>query len=315
MPRIADTNIDVEDTLERLGVEVVTSRGSWGDALCPFHPENNPSFSVHLDEGAWICRHGGERGQLLDLVVAVRECTRHEAATWLREQAPKEYSATDVLVKLFQLSEEHERDMSATFEWAERYDALDSNLMSDYFFARGFTTRTMRDFDVRFDEEQGVLIWPVRDEAANLVGFVKRLVPPNVGKRYEYPKGFQRVLHPLDHFVGHEAILVEGPLDALWLHQHGHTGGLAALGSDVTRHQVAWLRRNVTKVVVAFDNDQEGRAGRGKVLRALAGVYVLVARLPREAKDVQELDAVVLKEALESAVPAVLSESKGVQSG
>lgn len=313
MPRIADIDVDVESILERLGVEIAVDRGSWADALCPLHPENNPSFSVNLDEGAWVCRHGGEKGQLLDLVVAVRGCSRHDAAVWLREQPTKEYSATDVLVQLFQLSKEHDRDMSATVAWAERYDALSRDLMTEYWFDRGFSTHTMREFDVRFDEENEVLIWPVRDEAANLVGFVRRAVPPSTGKRYEYPKGFQRTLHPLDHFAGHEAILVEGPLDALWLHQHGYHGGLAVLGSDMTRRQVTWLRGNTTKVIVAFDNDREGYIGRGKVIEQLAGIHTMVAKLPRGAKDVQELSKETLKEVLESAVPAMLSDLKGVQ--
>ena len=299
--RVADIQVDVDDVLERLGIEILADRGTWGDALCPFHDEGSPSFSVHLDEGAWICNHGGEKGQLLDLVAKIQGCSRKEAALWIRGLAPKQYTTTDVLVRLFQLSKEAGGDMSATIEWSERYDALDPHLMTEYWFDRGFSAETMFCFDVRYDEKENALIWPVRDEAANLRGFVKRMVPPVAGRRYDYPRGFRRILHPLDHFAGDRVVLVEGPLDALWLHQHGYAGALAVLGSGLTRQQLAWLRRNTTSVTIAFDNDEAGRTGQEKVAHQLADTLTRVAELPNGAKDMQELGAEELKNVLDNA--------------
>lgn len=201
--------------------------------------------------------------------------------------------------------------MSAMLEWSERYEALDPKLMSEYFFERGFSTETMRDFGVRYDEKENSLVWPVRDEAANLVGFIKRRIPPTVGARYEYPKGFQRVLYPLDHFEGSEAILVEGPLDALWLHQCGHRGALAALGSGLTKSQLLWVRRNTTSVTLIFDNDRDGKLGQEKVIKQLAGMRTFVAKLPKEVKDPQELSKDRLRTTLEETTPALFSVIKG----
>lgn len=313
MPRIADLQVDVADVLERLGIEVVVDRGTWGDALCPFHDEFNPSFSVNLEEGAWVCRHGNETGQLLDLITRVQGCSKREAALWVQNLAPKNYNATDVLVKLFQLSKETGRDMSATLEWSERYEALDPTLMSEYFFERGFFVETMHAFDIRYDPKENALIWPVRDEAVNLIGFIKRRIPPVIGARYEYPRGFQRTLHPLDQFKGSDAILVEGPLDSLWLHQCGYNGALAVLGSGLTRSQLTWLRRNTTSVTLAFDNDRDGRLGQEKVIRQLAGTRTFIVELPEGVKDPQELCKEELKIVLEKASSALFSGVKGVK--
>src|SRR5215212_7179753 len=37
-------------------------RGDWADARCPLHEDNNPSLSVNLDHGGYLCRGCGARG-------------------------------------------------------------------------------------------------------------------------------------------------------------------------------------------------------------------------------------------------------------
>ena len=311
MPRIADLDLDVSATLERLGIETFAERGEWVDALCPFHEEGNPSFSINLDHGGWIDRHGESRGQLLDLISQLRGISKSEAADWVRKTGPVDSTTVDILQKLF-ATQENPEDKRMILDSAERYDGLSPKLMAEYWFDRGFTAKTMRQFKVRYDEEEGCLVWPIRDENANILGFIKRKVPPFYGKnKYLYQKGLQRVLFPLDHFRGEEVILVEGPLDALWLHQHGYMGALAVLGSGLTRSQVSWLKIRAEKIILAFDNDRDGRRGRDQVIKQLAGIHTLVATLPLSVKDVQELGKESLRLAVEGAKPALFSMLRG----
>ena len=37
-------------------------RGAWRDAVCPFHPDTNPSMRVHIEKGAFRCMACGARG-------------------------------------------------------------------------------------------------------------------------------------------------------------------------------------------------------------------------------------------------------------
>jgi DNA primase len=37
-------------------------RGAWRDALCPFHPDTNPSLRVRIETGAFRCMACGARG-------------------------------------------------------------------------------------------------------------------------------------------------------------------------------------------------------------------------------------------------------------
>ncbi len=312
MPRIADLDLDVPSTLERLGIEVFAERGEWADSLCPFHEEGNPSFSINLEHGGWIDRHGESRGQLLDLISHVKGISRSEAADWVRSPSSINTTTVDILRKLF-ATQANPEDKRMILDSAERYEGLSPKLMAEYWFDRGFTAKTMRRFKIRYDEEEGCLVWPIRDEGANLLGFIKRKVPPFYGKnKYLYQKGLQRVLFPLDHFVGEEVILVEGPLDALWLHQYGFTGALAVLGSGLTRSQLSWIKMRAEKVILAFDNDRDGRRGKEQVIKQLAGIYTLVAEIPITAKDIQDLSEKQLKSTIKGAKPALTSLLQGV---
>jgi DNA primase len=94
-------------------------------------------------------------------------------------------------------------------------------------------------------------------------------------------------------------VLVEGPLDAMWLHQLGFRGALAMLGGALTRHQIVDIRGLTERVIVLTDSDTAGRAAEKNTLQELGHwVKVLVARLPEGVKDPQEVSSVAVLEAL-----------------
>jgi DNA primase len=312
LPRIADSYVDVESVLEALGLETLGQSGDWAGVLCPFHPEGTPSFSINLEHGGWVDRHEGETtGSLIHLVELLRDCTRQEAADWVRGLSRRQLSSTDALVQLYKLTEP-EAPYTEVLEWARRYEELPTNIMSEYFFARGFSKKTMRRFGMRYDDEQSRIICPVTDEDENLLGFIARNVPPNDSrKRYLYPRGMHRTLFPLNHFTGDEAILVEGPLDALWLHQCGYGNALAVLGSSLTREQRSWLRQHVTCVTFVFDNDRDGQLGQRKAAKELGGVPALVVKLPAKAKDVMDLTEEELRVVFEAKRPMLVDQLGG----
>lgn len=54
LPDPADYYAKHLDTLHR--------RGEWADARCPLHEDHNPSLSVNLNHGGFICRGCGAQG-------------------------------------------------------------------------------------------------------------------------------------------------------------------------------------------------------------------------------------------------------------
>ena len=63
-----------------------------------------------------------------------------------------------------------------------------------------------------------------------------------------------------------EAILVEGYMDCIKMHQYGFTNTVAALGTAFTPEQAALLHRYTENVLVLYDGDT---AGQRETLRAI----------------------------------------------
>lgn len=291
---IADVFVDVPRVLESLGIECDgMTRDGWIDVVCPLHPENKPSFSVSLEHGGWVCRHGDETGGLVSLVARVRGVSRFDAVRWAQRSVTQLSDSEVLLSKL--LKRGHVDEDNAVLKWAERYDALPTSVMSEYWFERGFNAKTLRGFEVRYDPNTNSLLWPVRDENWNLIGFTERRVPPFEGAKYLYPKGFGRELFPMNMLVGDHAVLVEGPLDAMWLRQHGYPG-IAVLGASITARQLSWLKGKVRKLTLALDNDEVGQTTQVKLVKQLSKTFsVKTVEIPPGCKDVQELSETGLR--------------------
>jgi DNA primase len=78
------------------------------------------------------------------------------------------------------------------------------------------------------------------------------------------------------------ALIVEGYMDLLSLHQEGFRNVVASLGTALTQAQVALLARQAREAVVVFDADESGRkaAQRSLELFLAEGLSAKVASLP-----------------------------------
>ena len=186
MTRIADREVNVEAVLTALGVDERGRRGEWIDALCPLHVESNPSFAVSAEHGGWICNHEHLTGGLLDLVAAVRNCSRGEAARWISTQQSAPPSVDTLRERLLGKAIEIPNDDELT-QWITRFAGLPIGTLPEYWFDRGFTWAAADAFDVRFDAgPPPALVWPVRDEQANIVGFIERKLPGASGPTWRH---------------------------------------------------------------------------------------------------------------------------------
>jgi len=130
------------------------------------------------------------------------------------------------------------------------------------------------------DRFRGRLMFPIGDTQGRPVGFGARAlgqVQPKYVNSSETPlfkKG--RVLYGFDKArqairQGGAAVLVEGYMDVIALHQAGVRAAVAALGTALTAEQAAFLRRVAQEVIVLYDGDQAGQAA------ALKNVALLTA--------------------------------------
>ncbi|NLJ57209.1 MAG: DNA primase, partial [Firmicutes bacterium] len=143
-----------------------------------------------------------------------------------------------------------------------------------------------------YDYFRGRLIFPIGDSSGQVIAFGGRIVGPGEPKYLNTPESLlfnkRRILYGLHRALPtvrrkKEALLVEGYLDVMTLHQHGVKEAVAPLGTALTEAQLSLLRGRVDKVYLVFDADTGGETAtlRGLELFKNEGCQIRVAQLPR----------------------------------
>lgn len=138
----------------------------------------------------------------------------------------------------------------------------------------------------------GRLIFPIRDPYGQAVAFGGRVLEEDAGPKYinsadtpVYTKG--RQLYGLyegrtDLRARGQAVIVEGYMDVVGLHQAGATTAVAPLGTALTAEQARLLRRYVQEAVLLFDPDAAGQnaSWRSAGVFLKEDLFVRVAQVP-----------------------------------
>jgi len=139
----------------------------------------------------------------------------------------------------------------------------------------GLVARSERN-DKYYDKFRGRLMFPIIQPGGAVIAFSGRVLPEyaqdqegreapkymNSPESLLYTKG--KTLFGL-HLAGQNmrragrAILVEGNVDVVTLHQRGYRETVAPLGTALTQGQVALVGRFVESVVLCFDGDNAGK--------------------------------------------------------
>lgn len=153
-----------------------------------------------------------------------------------------------------------------------------------FFTQRGYSQQdlldagllTERDDGKRYDRFRHRIMIPIRDENGKMAGFGARIVDPNDIPKFlnspetpVFSKG--RLLYGLDRArkpirAADQAVIVEGYLDVIALHQAGYENVVSPMGTALTEDQLRLLKRLTRRIVLALDPDT---AGQKAVLRGL----------------------------------------------
>ncbi len=143
-------------------------------------------------------------------------------------------------------------------------DLMDAGLLSE------------RDDGRRYDKFRNRIMIPIRDEQGRMAGFGARIVDPNdIPKFLNSPEtaiftkghlfyGLDRARKPIR--AADQAVIVEGYLDVIALHQAGYENVVSPMGTALTEDQLRLLKRSTRRIVLALDPDV---AGQKAVLRGL----------------------------------------------
>jgi DNA primase len=167
---------------------------------------------------------------------------------------------------------------------------------------KGFTAAELSDAGLvtgRGDRFGGRLMFPLADARGRVVGFSARKLrddDPLAGKYVNSPEtelfhksGILYGLHLARPAVAKQdrAVVVEGQMDVIALHQAGLDTVVAAMGTALTERQVRELARVTRHLFLCFDADAAGQAAtlRGMALARKEGFDVHVVALPKGSKD------------------------------
>ena len=153
-----------------------------------------------------------------------------------------------------------------------------------HFTQRGYSVKDMmdtglisqRDSGGHYDRFRNRIMIPIRDATRRMAGFGARIVDPddvpkflNSPETVLFTKG--HLLYGLDRAhkairATDQAVIVEGYLDVIALHQAGYENVVSPMGTALTEDQLRLLKKFTRRIVLALDPDT---AGQKAILRGL----------------------------------------------
>jgi len=284
---------------------------------------NRDDFKVTLSKNAWFCHNSACKcgGNHLDLVARMEDCNAHQAALHLdhwfnlglagKADAPpprRDGTSKDAptQAKSSRRSQSPPAGPSIVAEEPPEEPGCNeplkfelTNLKTDhaYLTERGLTPETVAEFGLGFCAKgtmSGRIVIPIHNPDRDLVGYVGRWPgsPPEERPKYKLPAGFKKnaEVFNLDRALleqqGLPLIVVEGFFDVIKLWQQGYHRVVSLMGSSLSPQQEALLIKASDSrpgIILMFDEDDAGRAGREKALIRLSRhLFVRVVPLPQE---------------------------------
>ncbi|MDF2443505.1 MAG: primase [Subtercola sp.] len=305
--------------------------------LCPFHDERSPSFHVRPQVGYYKCFGCGEGGDVFTFLQKIDHVTFSEAVERLAagigfelhyedggsasdhtnrarllsaNEAAREWFTEQLVTEGADIGRRFLGERGFDAAAAERFgvgyapqgwDNLGKHLRSRGYTAEELSLAGLTSSGDRgsYDRFRGRLVWPIRDQTGQTVGFgARRLHDDDKGPKYlntpETPVYHKsQVLYGLDLAKrdisrARQVVVVEGYTDVMACHLAGVTTAVATCGTAFGVEHIKIIRRilgddtkGLGEVVFTFDPDA---AGEKAALRAFseeqrfeAQTYVAVA--------------------------------------
>ncbi len=139
-----------------------------------------------------------------------------------------------------------------------------------------------------YDRFRNRIMIPIRDERSRMAGFGARILDPDdIPKFLNSPQtrifDKSRLLYGLDQArksirTLDQAVIVEGYLDVIALHQAGFDNAISSMGTALTDRQLFLIKRYTRRIILALDSDAAGSQA------TLRGLQIARQSLDRETE-------------------------------
>jgi DNA primase len=313
--------------LQRYQIRGLKKTGAEYRGRCPIHKgDSEDSFHVNVEKNCFQCFAGRcrKRGNVLDLVAAMENCSVRDAAVRLQDwfglgdgtSSPRASSASadSKLAREERAGETNpSTDRGANDGPKGPNKPLGFELRgidhgAAYLTDRGISKETAEYFGVGLFSGKGSMsgrvVIPIHNGAGELLAYAGRSVD-NTEPRYKLPAGFHKSLelYNLHRAIGtgqRGLIVVEGFFDCMKVHQAGFGFVVALMGCSMSEEQESLLVAHAEMVLVMLDGDEAGRQGTEDLLARLGRrVWVKSAELPEgrqpDQMTAEEIQAVLRK--------------------
>ena len=315
----------------------IRRRGNRLTALCPFHQEKEPSFSIDPATGLWHCfgcKEGGNVFQFIsrieglemrDVVEFLARKYRVDLSKYRGEKTKEKLTRRQYLLKVI--------SAAAKFYANELHSSTHGQKALAYLKERGLTDLTIRRYglgvtprepnrltnfllgkNVKRETLEELCLSVVSRTSSEMVDFFRnRIIFPLFNIRAEVvsfagralldaePKYLNTANTPLynkSNFLygmnlarkaiteKNEALVVEGYMDVLLLHQAGILNAVATCGTALSSQHIREIGRYTDNFLLAFDGDSAGiTAALNAGVECLAQGYFPKIMLFKEGKD------------------------------
>jgi DNA primase len=218
-----------------------------------------------------------------------------EAVTFYRQNLMGSAAGKQALEYL-QQKRSLKNETIAAFQLGYAPESWDATIL--HFQSKGYTDQDLLDVGLVTKSESGGVydrfrnrvIFPIRDHRGRMVGFGARILNPqdepkflNSPQTALFDKG--RLLYGLDRArksirTLDQAVIVEGYLDVIALHQAGFTNAVSPMGTALTEAQLRLLKPYTRSIAMALDADAAGDKA------TLRGLQIARQALDRESDPV-----------------------------
>lgn len=297
-------------------LDIKSKNGLEWQALCPYHEDNSPSFSVNIRKGLFICYACGAKGNMEQLA------NHLNADTPLNDPSVTLEEVLEALDKLTIEEARVERPIVG-IPYPEKFktEIAIKNTM-DYFLHRGLFKNAIEEYRLGYDIIENDAIIPLADMNGRIAGFIRRtldLHKINSGiPKYRYPKGLSisKYLYGADvvsKYITHDKplnlVITEGSIDAMSIFQrYWNVYGVAILGARMSKEQATQIKTLApTTIIIATDRDRAGREAEIQIKYELdkmrMGIKIACANWDSQyGKDLAELSPTMRVEVIKDAI-------------
>lgn len=312
--RLDFSRVDVVDFLEELGLRNVEDKGLEVFYSCPFpghtHEDKTPSASMKQGTTVAYCFTCGWRGNALKFLADFEGVSPLLAARWIRQRFGDDFqepegSFLEEIDTIFAGTRKREDTTngilddfeafrrSVDWTFTEQILLKDPSLVPEhlwYVLDRGFLPWVLDKFEIGWDAISQRIVIPYRDAKGRLLGFKGRAYLEGQLPRYwvlggsEYGFesfnvsralwGLHSVLQSDTYKVRQHAIVVEGELNALAMHQHGYDNAIGISGKRLSDAQVDLIKKHFSSATFILD-EYEDMVAAAEKLQPYMPVYIV----------------------------------------